>query len=132
MERHQRTGTSAKVQALVAEGRGDTLLEQVPFLFICPETAVAASSFVPFYADDPRRDTPYWLNKGKKPTLIIHCSADTVVPELPAQVEPYVDSKRVQLETVEGAGHFFRDLYLDDAVDTAMTFLESVDTGQQK
>ena len=119
-----------RAQNLVAEGRGDTLLEDVPFLFICPETSVSASSFVSFYADDPRRDTPYWLNKVKKPTLIIFGTADTVVPELPERVAPFVDGERIQYETVDGAGHFFRDLNLDDAVDAAVAFIESEEKTQ--
>jgi pimeloyl-ACP methyl ester carboxylesterase len=119
-----------RAQALVTDGRGDTLLEDVPFLVICPETSVSASAFVSFYADDARRDTPYWLNKVDKPTLIITGSADTMVPELPDRVKPFVDGERVQLETIDMAGHFFRDLNLDDAVDAAVAFIESVETGQ--
>jgi pimeloyl-ACP methyl ester carboxylesterase len=120
----------SRAQTLVEEGRGDTLLEDVPFLVICPETSVSASSFVSFYANDTRRDTPYWLNKVTKPTLIITASADTMVPELPDRVRPFVDGARVQLETVEMAGHFFRDLNLDDAIDAAVAFIESVEAGQ--
>jgi pimeloyl-ACP methyl ester carboxylesterase len=119
-----------RAQTLVMEGRGDTLLEDVPFLIICPETSVSARAFVSFYANDARRDTPYWLDKVTKPTLIITGSADTMVPELPDRVKPFVDGARVQLETVEMAGHFFRDLNLDDAIDAAMAFIESVETGQ--
>jgi pimeloyl-ACP methyl ester carboxylesterase len=117
-----------RAQTLVTEGRGNTLLEGVPFLVICPETSVSASSFVSFYADDARRDTPYWLNKVNKPILIIAGSADTIVPELPERVAPFVDGERVRLETVEMAGHFFRDLNLYDAVDAAVAFVESVET----
>lgn len=119
-----------RAQTLVTEGRGDTLLEGVPFLVICPETSVSASSFVSFYADDARRDTPYWLNRVNKPTLIITGSADTMVPELPDRVKPFVDGQRIQLETVEMAGHFFRDLNLEDAMDAAVAFIESVETNQ--
>ena len=117
-------------RALVTEGRGDALLEGVPFLVICPETSVAASTFTSFYAEDRRRDTLYWLDRVNKPTLIIAGSADTVVPELPERVAPFVDGERVQLETVEEAGHFFRDLNLDDAVDAAIEFIETVESGQ--
>jgi pimeloyl-ACP methyl ester carboxylesterase len=119
-----------RAHALVEEGHGDTLLEEVPFLVICPETSVSARSFVSFYADDPRRDTPYWLNRVEEPVLIITGSADTVVPELPDRVQPFVDGERVQLETIEMAGHFFRDLNLDDAVDAAVEFIESVEARQ--
>jgi pimeloyl-ACP methyl ester carboxylesterase len=120
-----------RAQRLVTDGRGDTLLEDVPFLVICPQTSVSASAFVSFYADDPRRDTPYWLSKVTKPTLIINGSEDTMVPELPERVQPYVDGERVQLETIDMAGHFFRDLNLEDALDAAVAFIDSVETNQR-
>lgn len=120
----------AKAQALVDAGKGDTLLEHVPFLFICPDTSVTAEAFVSFYRDDPRRDTPYWLDKIAKPTLILVGENDEVIPELSERVSPFADGKLVQVTVIDGAGHFFRDLNLDDAVDAAIEFIEAVESDQ--
>ena len=114
-------------QALVDAGEGDTLLEHVPFLFICRDTAVTAESFVSHYGHDPRRDTPYWLDKVRMPTLVILGQADTVIPELGERIAPFVDGERIRVAEIDGAGHFFRDLNLDDAVDEAIGFIESVE-----
>jgi len=119
-----------KAQALVDAGKGDTLLEHVPFLFICRDTSVTAEAFVSFYQDDLRRDTPYWLDKIAKPTLILVGENDQVVPELSEGILPFTDGKRVQTAMIEDAGHFFRDLNLDDAVDAAIEFIEAVESAQ--
>jgi pimeloyl-ACP methyl ester carboxylesterase len=120
----------ARAQALVDADKGDTLLEHIPFLFICRDTSVTAEAFDSFYRDDPRRDTPYWLDKIAKPTLILVGENDEVVPELSERVSPFADGKRVQVAVIEGAGHFFRDLNLDDAVDAAIEFIEAVESDQ--
>ena len=84
-------------------------------------------SFVSHYGHDPRRDTPYWLDKVRMPTLVILGQADTVIPELGERIAPFVDGERIRVAEIDGAGHFFRDLNLDDAVDEAIGFIESVE-----
>ena len=41
-----------------------------------------------------------------------------------AIVKPHVDGKRIQLVTIDGATHFLRDLFLEDAVDAMVAYLE--------
>jgi alpha/beta superfamily hydrolase len=55
---------------------------------------------------------------------VVVAASDEVVVGLEKKVAPLVDGKRVQMKIVEGAGHFFRDLYADDAVDTIDVFLK--------
>lgn len=119
-----------KAQRLVEVGQGDTLLQKVPFLFICRETSVTADSFVSFYTRDSRRDTPYWLDKVRKPVLIIAGENDQVVPELIERVSAFVDDRNIKMTVIESAGHFFRDLNLDEAVEASIEFIESVESNQ--
>ncbi|HEY5719091.1 MAG TPA: alpha/beta hydrolase, partial [Gammaproteobacteria bacterium] len=110
--------------ARVAAGAPGELLEEIDFLY-CAQTRASAAAFVGYYADEPRRDTPGLLPRLPKPVLVIAGSADTVVPGLAQRVGPLADGTRVQFELVDGADHFFRDLYADDVADLAAGFIQA-------
>jgi pimeloyl-ACP methyl ester carboxylesterase len=118
-------GYEERYQKLVKAGKGGTVLEHIDFLN-CPDTAATADSFVSYYGQDPRLDTPYLIPKIRKPTLVLVAANDEVVVGLEKKVAPLADGKRVQMKTIEGSGHFFRDLYADDAVDAIDVFLKGV------
>ena len=112
-----------KARQLAKAGKGGTVLEHIDLLN-CPDTSATADTFVSYYGQDPRLDTPYLLPKIGKPTLVVVAGSDEVVVGLDKKVAPLADSKRVQMKVVEGAGHMFRDLYADDAVDAIDAFLK--------
>ncbi len=112
-----------KAQELVVAGKGDTLLEHTGILF-CADASVSADTVVSYYGPDPNLDTPNLIPKIKKPTLIVVAGSDEVVIGFKDKFVALADSQRVQLQVVEGAGHFFRDLYTDDAVDAIQVFLK--------
>ncbi len=114
-----------RAEALVKANKGKTLLQHIPFLFACTDGAVTAESFVSHYGADPRRNTPYWLPKLTQPTLVIVAGADEVNPYIGKLAPPLADGKRVQVKVIEGSDHFFRDLNADDAVDAALSFMNS-------
>jgi pimeloyl-ACP methyl ester carboxylesterase len=111
-----------KAEKELAKGKGDALLQGVGFLH-CPEASVTAASFVDYYREEPRFDTPSLLKHIKKPVLVIAGSEDNVVANLVPDVEPLADGKRVQLQIIDGADHFFRDLYAEEAVDHIAVFI---------
>lgn len=111
----------AKAEKLVAEGKGDTLID-MDFIY-CEKTRAAAKSVVSYYKEDPRMDTPTLLAQTKKPVLVIIGSADTTVKGLPEKMAKAADGKRIKAHTVEGADHFFMDLYTDEVVEEAAKFL---------
>jgi pimeloyl-ACP methyl ester carboxylesterase len=113
----------ARAQALVKAGKGGTLLEHVPLMALCRDTSVTAASFVSYYGPDPRRNTITLLPKMKKPTLIFVAGDDQIVKGLDKKAAPFVDGKRVRLKVIPGSDHFFRDLWMDDAVDAMVDFL---------
>ena len=112
----------ARAQALVAEGNGATLMESVDFLY-CAKASVSAAAFVSYYAPDERMDTPALLPQIGTPVLVVAGSEDAVVKGLVEKVQPLADGKRVQLKVVEGADHFFRDLYAEDVADAVKAML---------
>ncbi len=112
----------AKARALVDAGKGDTLMAPVDFVY-CEQTSATAAAFVSYYAPDPDMDTPAVIPGIKSPVLVVAGSEDTAVKGLPEKVEPLADGERVQLLVVDGADHFFRDLYSEDIADSVAELL---------
>ncbi len=108
---------------LVSAGRGDTLLEHLDFLY-CPDTSASASALLSYYAPDPRLDTPRLIPEIKVPVLVIAGSEDKIAQNLVEKVLPLTDGQGVQLIVLEGADHFFRDLYADDIGDAVQALLD--------
>lgn len=115
--------TLQKAQKLVKAGKGTTLLAQVGVM-TCADTKATAASFVSYFGEPARLDTPSLIPKIKKPVLIVVAGADEIVIGLEPKISPLVDNQRVQMKFVDGADHFFRDLYADDAVDATDAFLK--------
>ncbi len=114
-----------RAELLVASGKGDAIMENVDFLF-CPQTNVSAKTFVSYYRVDPERLLPNLMKEAKKPTLFIAASEDNRMPDLNRLVKPFVDGERTRLVIIEGAGHFFLDLYSDDAVEQSIGFFQQI------
>lgn len=114
-----------KAKGLVKQGKGDTVLKNVDFVY-CADTEVTAETFVNYYEDDARKNTPSLLTKIDKPVLVFAGSEDTVVKGLEEKVEPLADGDKVQLVVVQGAEHMFRDLYVYDLVEGTEAFLEGL------
>ncbi len=112
-----------KAQKLIKEGKGDTVLRNVNMMF-CRDTSATAKSFVSYYGPDPRLDTPYLIPKIKKPTLVLVAGEDQIVVGLDKKIATLVDGKRVQMEVIELADHFFRDIFANTAVDEIDKFLK--------
>lgn len=93
----------------------DAPLSDVGFLYCGPST-VSASSFLSYYEDDGLLDTPSLLPRIAVPTRVIAGSADDTVPDVAERAAPHLDADTTLL-VVDGAGHFFRDLYAEDVAD---------------
>jgi alpha/beta superfamily hydrolase len=111
-----------KARVLVGEGKGETLLRDTNFLH-CEDAAVTAQSFVSYYAPESRRNTVNLLPQINEHVLVIAATEDTFVPGLAAKLEPLADGQRLTLVAVEGADHFFRDLYAEEVADAMEQFL---------
>ena len=105
-----------RASALVAEGKGETLMKQVDFVY-CENTEASAEAVVSYYAPDQAMDTPHIIPRIKAPVLLIIGSEDTAYAGLVERHEPLADGERVRLLLMDGADHFFRDLYAEDMAD---------------
>jgi pimeloyl-ACP methyl ester carboxylesterase len=111
-----------QARQLEAAGKGGSRLEHVDFVY-CPDSAATASAFLSYYAPDPRMDTPHLIPEIEAPVLVVAGSEDDVVKGLTEKVQPLADGQRVRLIVVDGADHFFRDLYAEEIADAVQELL---------
>jgi pimeloyl-ACP methyl ester carboxylesterase len=105
-----------EARELVAAGKPGAWMEQTGFIF-CAGAKVTAATFLDYYEPEEYRDTPSVLPAITKPTLVFAGSEDKVNPALEAKAAAVADGERVKLFVIDGADHFFRDLYADEIVE---------------
>lgn len=113
----------AKAKKLVAEGKPDAWLENVDFVY-CRDTKARAGSFVSYHGNEPRLNTSFHLPKIKTPVLVFAGTEDSLVTNVVEETEPLADGKKVKLVKIEGADHFFRDLYADEVIEHIIEFIK--------
>jgi pimeloyl-ACP methyl ester carboxylesterase len=112
-----------KANALIAGGKGDTLVSDLGFIY-CENTSATANAIASYYSDSPKMDTPFLLKDIKKPLLLVAGTADTVVKDLHRTMPPLAQQLGFQLMVLEGADHSFRDLYADEIAERIVEFLQ--------
>ena len=113
----------AAAQKRVAEGKGGDMMTDVDFIY-CENTSATAEAFLSYHGPDEKMDTPVLLADIRAPVTVFAGTEDTVVKGLIGRVEPLADGKAVTLVTMDGADHFFRDLYAEDIADSVAGILE--------
>ena len=101
---------------------------EVPGFVYCQQAKVSAASFIDYYTPDTRRDTPTNLTQVSDiPVVVVAGSEDDVVERLPEKLEATAGiGDNVSLEMIDGADHFFRDLYADDVAVIIADMVESL------
>ncbi len=112
----------AKAEQMVADGKGDEFMEGMGFLH-CEDTRVTADAFLSYYAPDANLDTPHLIPQIRAPVTVFAGSEDTVDAGLIGEVRPLADSDHVRLVVIDGADHFFRDLYSEEVADVVASTL---------
>ena len=112
-----------KAEKLVAKGEPEAWLENVDFVY-CRDTKAQATSFVSYHGNEPRLNTSFHLPKIKVPVLVFAGTEDSIVTNVIEETEPLADGKGIKLIKIEGADHFFRDLYADDVVEHIIEFVK--------
>lgn len=111
-----------QANALVAAGKGDTLLEHTAFLN-CKDASVSAATFVDYYREDGRFDTSTLLPETDRPVLVFAGSDDQVVPGLDDRLGPLAKQGIIKLQVLDGAGHMFKGPYTQDIANQAGQFI---------
>lgn len=99
-------------------------LENIGFIY-CDNATVSPASFLGYYQPNPNLDTPSLLKTASMPTLVFAGSEDTTVKNLEPAMQQ-VSNTAVRTVLIEGADHFFRDLYADELVENAVEFIEGL------
>lgn len=109
-------------RSLRAEGKGGEPMATLGFIY-CGDTLATADAFLSYHASDPRMDTPALIPEIKAPVLVVAGTEDDLVPGLVEKVQPQADGERVTLLVLDGADHFFRDLYAEEIADAVKALL---------
>lgn len=112
---------SEDVLQTISSGSTDDTLEGIDFLH-CKNTDVLASTYLSYYGPHADSDTIPLLQKITLPTLVISGSQDEVVSTLASRMSK-VENPLVTHIEIFGAGHFFRDLFMYDVVDSVIEFM---------
>lgn len=108
-------------------GAGDDVLGPVPFLH-CDDARATADAFLSYYADDPGFDTLALAAGAGVPVLIFAGSEDPLSRGLDEAVAEYQGGAPVDFVQIDGADHFFRDLYAYDLVEAVEAWLASMES----
>jgi pimeloyl-ACP methyl ester carboxylesterase len=109
----------ALAQMQSANGSG-LPLENIGFLH-CNQAEVSPQSFLSYYRDADM-NTAQLLERIKLSVLVVSGSEDKVSPDIgPAAAR--LGQSNISLLEVDGADHFFRDLYADDIIDEIIELL---------
>jgi pimeloyl-ACP methyl ester carboxylesterase len=100
---------------LEAARKGPLQKRTVDFL-TCKQAPVLGATFLDVYTELP----PKLAAKTGHPTLIVVAGKDEVAPDLAAKLP-----SEVRPVTVDGASHFFPDLYGEEAADIVARFLKA-------
>ena len=113
----------------------DTLLENaqdmaadaqmnVPRFVYCDDATVTAKAFIGYHSPNKDFDTPTLLTQVKVPVQVFIGSEDNVVEGLGEKLEAIQPGGELASVTIDGADHFFRDLYADDVIAEFAEFLD--------
>jgi len=117
-------GSPQHLQQNLRDARNSEWLASADFLH-CKNARVLGSSFLSYYGVPGQSDTPALLREIKVPALVLSGSEDTVVVGLGDKLQDINDGNVSHVE-VDGADHFFRDLYAYDVVDASIEFIETL------
>ncbi|EIG62189.1 alpha/beta hydrolase [Bradyrhizobium sp. WSM1253] len=109
----------------VAAGHGGEWMD-VPGFIYCRNAVVTARALASFYGPDAGQDTAALVARIKLPVLVLAATKDNVVPDVADAFAPLAGSSggRVQLDKIEDADHFFRDLFAEDVADRIAGFIK--------
>jgi pimeloyl-ACP methyl ester carboxylesterase len=89
----------------------------------CKDIEVLATSFLSYYADKPNRNTPEILHSVDRPVLVFQGTEDALAEGYKSQISLVNSNPLVEHYWIDGADHFFRDLYADELVEVLLEWL---------
>lgn len=106
----------ATVLATASRADETELIGPYPLLN-CEAVTASASTFLSYYDQALPKDTPTILQDVTVPVTVYLGTEDAAAAWSADDKRHAVINNQVRIVEIDGAGHFFRDLYLDDVVD---------------
>lgn len=89
-------------------------------LLYCFYANTSAETFLSYYEPEPEKHTPAILTQVDIPTKVFLGTDDDLSHRFIAYEDEFMTKDNVSIYWIEGAGHFFRDLYTDDIVEEVL------------
>lgn len=100
------------------ENQTDPVTESA--LLYCFYTKTSAETFLSYYQKEPNKHTPSILADINIPTKVFLGTEDDLSDRFMSYDAEFEDNNLVTTHWINGAGHFFRDLYTDDIVEEVL------------
>jgi len=114
-----------RAREMAAAGQGDELMHGVDILH-CQDADVTANSYLSYYDDDPDYYTLRLAAGLDVPVLVVLGSEDTINEGVEEELAEIRHGPRISVLEVEGADHFFRDLYAYDVAEGIEAWLQEI------
>ena len=88
-----------------------------PGILYCNKTPVSPSAFRSYYSAMPEKNTPALLGHTTVPTFVYLGSEDPLSVSFAEQQDLFTEKENPVVVPVDGADHFFRDLYADELIE---------------
>jgi pimeloyl-ACP methyl ester carboxylesterase len=106
---------------VLKDARGSNEQRIGPYRLLgCDDVLAPPSAFLSYYGASVPKHTPAILRDVAVPVSVLLGTADRITQWSDAERQSLAAKTNVRIIDVDGAGHFFRDLYLDDVVDQVM------------
>ncbi len=89
---------------------------KAPTLY-CGNATVSAEAFLSYYTDKPQKHTPALLKHTNIPTEIYLGTEDRHSHRLANYLDELIKRPSISVKWIDGADHFFRDLYADEIIE---------------
>lgn len=115
-----------KARSEVDQAEGTSLM-RVPAFLHCANSLVSPASLLSYYAPDYDADTPAVLRDLDLPVIVILGTEDPISRDLEGRLPGH---SNISTFKIDGADHFFRDLYADDGAEAIARFLSGLSNSQ--
>jgi len=105
-----------------ARQAGESFLEMG--MHHCDRVTVTGHSFLSYYDTGIKRNTLELVNNSRRPVFIAIGSEDDLMKEYQALRSNLTGTANIEEYYLDGADHFFRDLYADELVEQMLEWLE--------
>ena len=112
----------AHARKLIEAGEEDTLID-VPGFLTCRAAKATAASLVEYYDPEGKHQTIEMLRQVQVPVRVIAGSEDQISRNVAKRVRGSGLAAHVTVVEIDGADHFFRDIFADDLADQIKAFI---------